>query len=136
MSAKKKKPPTGRSIMKPSEFSGSTQSAAERRSAQAELSSLIEKFASAHARPTGVVRKALRKHLPTAHEVVYEYRDCFVTSFSPSGQGYEGVLAIRGSADGVRLYFNQGKELPDPAKLLQGSGGQVRFIQLDGASTL
>jgi hypothetical protein len=47
------------------------------------------------------------------------------------------VLAIRGSKDGVRLYFNRGKELPDPEKLLQGSSGaQTRFIGIEGASTL
>jgi len=68
--------------------------------------------------------------------VVYEYRDWFVISYSPSERGYEGVLAIRGSADGVRLYFNRGKELPDPAKLLQGSGTQARWTNLPTASTL
>jgi hypothetical protein len=78
----------------------------------------------------------LRKRLPTAHEVVYEYRDCFVISHSPSERGYEGVFAIRASANGVRLYFNQGKGLPDPEKLLQGSGSQTRWIHLEGASTL
>ena len=60
----------------------------------------------------------------------------FVISYSPSEHGYEGVLAIRADADGVKLYFNRGKELPDPEKLLQGSGKQTRWIHLEGASTL
>ena len=81
------------------------------------------------------MRRSLRKRLPTVHEVVYEYRDSFVISFSPDERGYEGVLAIRGSADGVRLYFTQGKELPDPEKLLQGSAN-ARWIPVDAASTL
>jgi len=68
--------------------------------------------------------------------VVYEYRDFFVISYSPNERGYEGVLAIHASANGVRLYFNRGKELPDPAKLLQGSGNQTRWIRVEGASTL
>ena len=38
--------------------------------------------------------------------------------------------------DGVKLYFNRSKELPDPAKLLQGAGSQCRSIDLEGASTL
>ncbi len=59
-----------------------------------------------------------------------------VVSYSPNEHGYEGVLAIRASADGVKLYFNRGKELPDPAKLLQGSGKQVRSIDVEVASTL
>src|SRR6516164_9710498 len=82
------------------------------------------------------MRQWLLKRLPTVHEVVYEYRDCFVISYSPNERGYEGVLAIRASANGIKLYFNRGKELPDPAKLLQGSGNQTRSIDVEGASTL
>jgi hypothetical protein len=113
----------------------STQSAVARRSAEAELRRLIAKFAPAHQRLIGATRRWLRKRRPTAHELVYEYRDFFVISYSPNERGYEGVLAIRASANGVRLYFNRGKELPDPAKLLQGSA-QARWIHLEGASTL
>ena len=125
-----------RSVQVEVEVPGSTQSAVARRSAEAQLRTLIAKFAPAHLRLIGAMRRWLRKRLPTAHEVVYEYRDCFVISYSPSERGYEGVLAIRGSADGVRLYFNRGKGLPDPEKLLQGSGGQTRWIHVEGASTL
>ena len=125
-----------RSVQVEVEVPGSTQSAVVRRSAEAQLRTLIAKFAPAHLRLIGAMRRWLRKRLPTAHEVVYEYRDCFVISYSPSERGYEGVLAIRGSADGVRLYFNRGKGLPDPEKLLQGSGGQTRWIHVEGASTL
>src|SRR5206468_12498380 len=105
------------------EVPGSTQPAVERRAAEAQLRTLIDKFAPAHLRLIGAMRRSLRKRLPTAHEVVYEYGNlgAVVVSFSPNERGYEGVLAIRASADGVKLYFNQGKELPDPAKLLQGS---------------
>lgn len=117
------------------EIPGSTQSAVARRSAEAQARTLIAKFAPAHLRLVAAMRRSLRKRLPTAHEVVYEYRDWFVISYSPNERGYEGVLAIRGSADGVKLYFNQGKELPDPVKLLQGSG-QTRWINVEGASTL
>ena len=114
----------------------STQSAVARRSAEAELRGLIAKFAPAHQRLIGAMRRSLRTRLPTAHQLVYEYRDCFVIRYSPSERGYEGVLAIRASADGVRLYFNRGKGLPDPEKLLRGAGNQTRWIHLEGASTI
>jgi hypothetical protein len=131
----KKKAAGRRSVRVKAEVPDGTQSAAARRSAEAELRTLIAKFAPAHLRLIGAMRRWLLTRLPTAHEVVYEYRDCFVISYSPSEHGYEGALAIRASADGVMLYFNRGKELPDPAKLLQGSG-QTRWIHVEGASTL
>jgi hypothetical protein len=125
-----------RSVQGEVEVPGSTQSAVARRSAEAQLRTLIDKFTPAHLRLIGAMRRWLQKRLPTAHEVVYEYRDCFVISYSPNDRGYEGVLAIRASGNGIRLYFNRGKELPDPAKLLQGSASQTRWIHLEGASTL
>jgi hypothetical protein len=125
-----------RSVQAEAEVPGGTQSAAARRSAEAQVRTLIARFAPAQLRLLGIMRRSLRKRLPTAHEVVYEYRDCFVISYSPNDHGYEGVLAIRASANGISLYFNRGKELPDPAKLLQGSGKQTRSIHLEGASTL
>jgi len=132
-----KKKTSGRSSVQVEvEVPGSTQSPAARRSAEAELRTLIDKFAPAHLRLISAMRRSLQKRLPTAHEVVYEYRDFFVISYSPNERGYEGVLAIRASANGVKLYFNQGKELPDPEELLQGSGNQTRSIDVEGASTL
>ena len=110
-------------------------SAAERRAAEAQARTLIARFAPEQVRLVAAMRRSLRRRLPTAHEVVYEYRDWFVISFSPSERGYEGVFAIRGSADGVRLYLNEGKDLPDPEKLLKGSS-RTRFIDVEGASTL
>ena len=112
------------------------QSATDRRAAEAQLRELIAKFAPAQKRLISSVRRWLQKRLPTGHELVYEYSDFVVISHSPSEHGYQGVFAIRASADGVKLYLNNGKELPDPAKLLQGSGKQTRWIPLEGASTL
>ena len=133
-----KKEATGRRSAKVKvEVSDSTQSAAERRSAEAQVRALIEKFAPAHLRLITAMRRSLRKRLPTAHEVVYEYRNlgAVVISFSPNERGYEGVLSIRADANGVKLYFTRGKELPDPAKLLQGSS-QTRWMNVEGASIL
>jgi hypothetical protein len=38
------------------------------------------------------MRRWLRKRLPTANEVVYEYSDFFVISYSPDEREYEGVF--------------------------------------------
>jgi hypothetical protein len=133
----KKKPSGRRSVRVEVDVPGSTQSAAARRSAEAQLRTLIDKFVPAHLRLIAAMRRSLRKRLPTACEVVYEYQNlgAVVISFSPNERGYEGVLVIRATADGVKLYFSRGKELPDPEKLLQGSA-QARFVDVEGASTL
>lgn len=133
--AAKKKPSRRSSAKVDVEALGSAQSAVARRAAEAQLRTLVGKFAPTHLRLVGAVRRILRKRLRTAHEIVYEYRDWFVISFSPSEHGYEGVLAIRADADSVKLYFNLGKKLPDPEKLLQGSAN-ARWIHLESASTL
>ncbi|MBL8813192.1 MAG: hypothetical protein JNM43_23695 [Planctomycetaceae bacterium] len=112
------------------------QSATERREAEAALNGLVQKFAESQTRLIAAVRKVLRKRLPTAHELVYEYRDCFVISYSPNGHGYEGLFGLRGSSEGVKLYFNRGKELPDPNKLLKGSGTMARSLDVEKASVL
>lgn len=111
-----------------------TQSTSDRKSEEAHLSTLIAKFASKHAQLISAARRSLRKHLPSAYEIVYEYRSWLVISISPSDRGYEGVFGIRADAGGVKLYFNQGKQLPDPEKLLKGSA-QVRSIDLEDEST-
>ncbi len=111
------------------------QPAADRRAAEAELRALITKFAPDHLSLVTAIRKSLRKRLPTAYEIIYEYRSWFVISISPTQHGHEGLFGIRGDSDGIKFYFNHGKSLPDPDKLLQGSA-QVRFIEVDTAATL
>lgn len=100
------------------------------------MRTLVTTLAPAHRRLIAAMRRWLRKQLPTAHEVIYEYRGFFVISYSPTGRGYEGVFALRADADAVKFYFNRGKELPDPEKLLQGSGTQVRSMDVNSASAL
>lgn len=67
---------------------------------------------------------------------MYEYRGCFVIGFAPDERGYECVFDVCASVDGVKPYFDRGKGLPDPAKLLRGAGSQVRWIAIEGMPTL
>ena len=113
-----------------------TQSLPEQRAADAAARAIIQSVAPESERLIATIRRSLRKRLPTAHEIVYEYRSWVVISFSPTANGYDGVLAVRADADGVKLYFNRGKMLPDPDKLLRGSATQVRFIPVGSATTL
>src|SRR5258708_39158732 len=87
-----------RSVQVEVEVPGSTQSAVARRSAEAQLRAGIAKFAPAHLRLVGAMRRWGRNRLPTAHEAGYVYRNRFVISYSPCDRGYEGALALRARA--------------------------------------
>ena len=103
---------------------------------EAQLRSLVEKFDPKDQRLIRSVRSALRKRLPTANELVYDYRTFVVIGYSPTDRGVESIVSTAARADGVRLYLMNGPQLPDPKKLLMGSGKQTRFIQLEAASRL
>ena len=112
------------------------QTATERRTAESQVKSLLDRIAPEQVRLMAALRNALRARLPTAHEIVYEYADNVTISYSPNDKGYAGVLALRASADEVRLYFNQGKGMPDPDKLLQGTAKLVRWIPVENVSAI
>jgi hypothetical protein len=82
------------------------------------------------------VRAAMRKRLPTANELAYDYGQALVIGYAPADRGIDAIVAIRADAKGVSLYFNQGPQLPDPQRLLRGSGKQTRFLPVKAANEL
>jgi hypothetical protein len=104
--------------------------------AAAQLRSLMEKFDPKEQTLIRSVRTAVRKRLPAATELLYDYKTFFVIAYSPSDRPWESIASIAARPDGVRLYLTQGPQLPDPKKLLMGSGKQVRFIHVETASRL
>jgi hypothetical protein len=104
----------------------------------AHVKSLIAKLDPKDQRLFNSVRSAVRKRLPTANELVYDYGFSIVIAYSPSEQGIEGIVSIATRDDGLRLrlYLTNGPKLPDPKKLLIGSAKQVRYIPVEAASRL
>jgi len=105
-------------------------------SGEQQIKSLIAKYDPKYQGLIRSVRKALRKRFPTANELIYDYSNSFVIGYSPTERGSDAVVAISAAVDGLRLVFNQGPILPDPKKLLLGSGRQTRFIWVESAKTL
>ena len=110
--------------------------ASKQRTPEAQLRAYIDKLDPKNQKLFRSVRAAVRKRFPTANELVYYYSHALVIGYSPSDRGIDGIVAIRASATGVSLYFSQGPQLPDPKRLLRGSGKQTRFIQVEAASQL
>ena len=96
----------------------------------------LSKFEPRHRSLIRAVRRFLRKRLPTATELVYDNYNFFVIGYSPTGRPSDAVLSIAAAANGVGLCFIHGARLPDPAKVLHGSGKQTRFLRLDSAAVL
>ena len=104
--------------------------------AEEQLRSFINKFEPEHQWVIRAARQALRQQFPTATELVYDNYNFFVIGFSPTERPSDSLFSIAAAANGVGLCFTHGASLPDPAKILQGSGKQTRFIRLPSARVL
>jgi hypothetical protein len=103
---------------------------------EAQLRSYINRFDPKDQKLIRSIRAALRKRFPTANELAYDYTSHVVIGYSPTERGIESIVAFDARAEGMRLYLMQGPQLPDPKKLLMGSGKQARFVSLETASKL
>src|SRR6266404_394514 len=101
-----------------------------------QLRSFIEKFAPPHQAIIRAVRRKLRKRFPTATELVYDNYNFFVIGFGPNERPSDCIVTIAAAANGVGLCFVRGASLPDPEKVLLGSGKQTRFVRPPSANVL
>jgi hypothetical protein len=103
---------------------------------EAQLRSFNERFSPKHQKFIRSIRAAVRKRFPTANELAYDYSTFFVIAYSPTDRGIDAIVSIAARANSVDLYFNHGPQLPDPKKLLLGSGKQTRFVRVEAARQL
>lgn len=105
--------------------------------AEEQVQGFIDKFDPANQTLIRAVRKALRKRFSGAYELVYDNYNFFVIGFSPTERPTDAIVSMACSANGVGLAFPYcGTKLPDPHKVLRGSGTSNRSIHLESAATL
>jgi len=78
----------------------------------------------------------MRARLPGAIELVYDNYNALAIGFSPTERTSDVIFSIALYPRWVSLFFFPGVGLPDPQKLLKGSGKTVRHIVLENASDL
>jgi hypothetical protein len=78
----------------------------------------------------------MRARLPGALELVYDNYNALAIGFSPTERASDVIFSIALYPRWVSLFFFHGVGLPDPQKLLKGSGKTVRHIVLENASDL
>src|SRR6267154_622359 len=101
-----------------------------------QVRAFIAKFEPRHRLVIRAVRKALRKRFPTAYELAYDNYNFFVLGYGPTERPSDCIVSMAAAANGVGLCFIRGASLPDPKKVLLGSGNQTRFIRLESADVL
>lgn len=104
--------------------------------AEKQLKGFIGKFESQDQTLIRAVRRALRKRFPTANELAYDNYNFFVIGYGPTERPSDCFVSIAAAANGVGLCFVRGASLPDPKKVLLGSGKQTRFIRLESVRVL
>jgi len=101
-----------------------------------QLARFIAKFAPAVARLARAALPVLRARFPTAVALVYDNYNALAIGFGPNERASEAIVSLAVFARGVNLYFIQGAKLPDPQRLLHGSGNQGRYIRLERAAQI
>ena len=101
-----------------------------------QVAAFIARFDPPVAKLARAARAALRKRWPTAVELVYDNYNALAIGWSPSERMSDVFVSLAIYSRAVNLYFMYGVELPDPDKLLQGSGNRGRFLRLDRLAQL
>lgn len=105
-------------------------------SATAQLGAFLAKYSPEIAARAQAILKKMRTRYPSALELVYDNYNALAIGFCPSERPSEAIFSIVLFPQWVTLCFLQGKGLPDPKKILQGDGNQVRHIRLPSTETL
>ena len=101
-----------------------------------QLAAFMQEYAPAIRKTAKAALTKLRAQVPGATEMVYSTFNALVIGFSPSDRPSEAILSIGLYPKWVNLYFLDGALLPDPDKMLKGSGSRVRTLRIDDAAAI
>jgi hypothetical protein len=104
-------------------------------SAEKQLAKFISKFDSKNQELIRSIRRALRKRLPTANELVWDNYNFFVIGYSATERPSDSSFPRRGART-VRTLLLPRREPAGSARHPAGLGVQNRFIRLDPRKTL
>lgn len=101
--------------------------------AQAQLDRFIDKYDPAVAALARALLQRMKARLPGAQMLVYDNYNALAVGFAPGDKAGGAVLSLALYPKWVSLFFLDGAALPDPHRLLQGSGSRVRHIRMPSA---
>jgi hypothetical protein len=98
--------------------------------AKQELDSFLAKYSQEIEKLTRAAFSWMRKKFPAAAVIVYDNYNALVIGFGTSGTTSDAVFSLAAYPRWINLFFLRGATLPDPKKILQGNGKQVRSITI------
>lgn len=103
-----------------------------------QLAGFIAKFSPAMAKEARAALARMKRMVPAgAVRMVYDNWNGLVIGFGPTERASDAIVSLLVVADHVSLCFiDDGPSLPDPEKLLKGSGSVVRHVRLTSARDL
>ena len=107
------------------------------KSPAAQLDGFVRKHSPAIAAETKRALARMRTLVPGALEIVYDNYNALAIGFGPTERASDAVFSIAVFPRWISLFFLQAAtELPDPHRLLKGSGKVARHIVLGSAADL
>jgi hypothetical protein len=110
--------------------------APEAKAAEAQLASFLAKYTGEIVALAESILDEMRRLYPTAIELVYDNYNALAIGFCPTERTSEAIFSIALYPRWVSLFFLQAKGLPDPDRVLQGSGTVARHIVLSSPDML
>lgn len=106
------------------------------REAPEELFAFLEAFPPRIHELFLATRSSVLAAAPAAHELIYNAYNAVSCVYSYSGRLKEAFCHVAAYSGHVNLGFNRGTELPDPSRLLAGSGARIRHVRITRAADL
>ena len=107
-----------------------------RRLPAAELKKFLGAFSPEIAKIALRVRAFVLGQAPLAHELIYDADDAVALGYSFTERPCDAFCHVAIYAGWVNLGFNRGSLIPDPERLLEGSGRWVRHIRIESLDDL
>ena len=95
-----------------------------------QIAGFLAKYTPAMAAAARKARAAMRKRIPGGIEFVYDNYNALVFGYGPTERPSDAVLSLAIMPSWVTLCFLKGAKMPDPNKVLKGSGSTVRNVRL------
>jgi hypothetical protein len=104
--------------------------------AERQLASFMAKYTEEVASFAEATLGAMRRLYPMALELVYDNYNALAIGFGPTEKASDAIFSIALYPQWVSLFFLQAEGLPDPGKILRGSGSVAKHVVLTSPAML